>query len=73
MKRKIDKHYIILALIAVLINIAGILYSYLNRGYFAVGGEIFIIPLILLMRFLVKDMRKEWERLWNIYNYKELF
>lgn len=59
MKRKIDKHYIILALIAVLITIAGILYSYLNRGYFAVGGEIFIIPLILLMRFLVKDMRKE--------------
>lgn len=59
MKRKIDKHYIALALLAVLITIAGVIYSYEHRGYWAVGGEVFIVPLIFLIRFLVKDMREE--------------
>ena len=59
-KRKIDKHYIVLALAAVLITLIGIITSYEYRGYFAIGGEAFIVPLIFMMRFLYRDMRKEW-------------
>lgn len=61
-KRKIDKHYIMLALAAVLITLIAVVMSYEDRGYFAIGGEVFIVPLIAMMRFLYKDMRKEWGR-----------
>lgn len=60
MKRKIDKHYIVLFALSVLITLIGIIMSYQDRGYLAVGGEVFTVPLIFLIRFLVKDMKKEW-------------
>ncbi|MFL8888906.1 hypothetical protein [Helcococcus kunzii] len=60
MKRKIDKHYIILALVSILITFVGVIMSYEARGYWAVGGEVLVVPLIFLTRFLINNMRKEW-------------
>ncbi|MFM1572611.1 hypothetical protein EQF93_02560 [Helcococcus ovis] len=57
-KRKIDKHYILLALVCVLITVIAMIDGFNNRGYFAIGGEIFIVPLIFLIRFLYTDMKK---------------
>lgn len=61
-KRKIDKHYIILALVSILITFVGVILSYEARGYWAIGGEVLIVPLIFLIRFLYKDMKREWGR-----------
>ncbi|WP_282926917.1 hypothetical protein [Helcococcus kunzii] len=60
MKRKIDKHYIFLALASILITYIGIKYSFNHRGYWAVGGEVLVVPLIFLIRFLVKSIREDW-------------
>ncbi|MFM1602057.1 hypothetical protein ABGF26_02765 [Helcococcus ovis] len=57
MKRKIDKHYIVLASVVVLITLTAVIMSYQDRGYFAVGGEIFIVPLIFLIRLTVQEFK----------------
>lgn len=59
-KRKIDKEILIKYFLIFLLNVFLIFFAYSKRGYKAIGGEVLILPLIFLIRFLFleKDLRK---------------
>lgn len=52
-KEKVIK-YIILILITPLFSIL----AYKERGYYAVGGEVLIVPLILIIRVFIKTYKE---------------
>lgn len=61
-KRKIDKEILIKYFLIFLLNVFLIFFAYSKRGYKSIGGEVLILPLIFLVRFLFiefKDLSKE--------------
>lgn len=56
MEKGIDKLIIILGLLV--IQKIAIYLAVMERGYFAIGGEYLVIPLILGIRYLYKEAKR---------------
>lgn len=56
-KRKIDKEILIKYFLIFLLNVFLIFFAYSKRGYKAIGGELLIIPLIFLVRYIYRDFK----------------
>lgn len=57
-KRKIDKEILIKYFLIFLLNVFLIFFAYSKRGYKAIGGEVLIIPLIFLVRYIFINFKK---------------
>ena len=58
---KIDKLYLVLAVLGALITPAVVYNAYQTRGYFAFGSEWIVLPLLLMLGKLFADFIKSFK------------
>ncbi len=64
MKLRGRLHYIIAIAVGVLLTPISMSTAYENRGYFAIGGECLIIPLLLFITLFIDSTAREIHSIW---------